>query len=70
MENVICEADYVFNNKYKEQTLEIKEGVKIRVNQKNLYLLKSNESVCSQFDLHIKRINRWYWTVEFKANTK
>lgn len=37
----------------------------IRCREELLNVIKSNESINAKYDLGIKRINRWWWSVAF-----
>lgn len=65
-EILICDVDYIYENRDMDMLAKIEHGLKIRVNKKNLDLLESNKLVNKDFNLKTKRLNRWYWSVYFE----
>ena len=49
---------------------ELKNGVKVEVRDFILKEMQSNEYITSRFQLNIKRINRWWYSVYFKELIK
>lgn len=39
--------------------------MKIRCREDALYEIRSDKNITSRFELNIKRINRWWWSVAF-----
>jgi hypothetical protein len=47
--------------------IEIRDGLKIEVKERVVNELLEHKELNEEFQLNIKRKNRWYWSVYFKA---
>jgi hypothetical protein len=65
MKNDYLYADYIYHNKDYSQCVPVKVGLKVRVNEEHLKILQEDEYINQNFNLNIKRLNRWYWSVYF-----
>jgi hypothetical protein len=50
--------------------VEVKHGLKVEVRDKVLEIIKNHQYVKENFDLNIKRLNRWWYSVYFKDKSK
>ena len=64
------ECDYVYKNDIKERVVKIEDGLSVRCNKTQLDIIMSNEKLQEDFDINIKRLSRWYWSISFKNKDK
>ena len=60
------ECDYIYKNDIKETVVKIEDGLSVRCNKAQLDIIMSNEKLKEDFDINIKRLSRWYWSINFK----
>lgn len=49
------------------RAVEIKDGLKIRCKEDLLSILEKDSYVVMNFELNIKRLNRWWYSVYFQS---